>query len=72
MLEGWNLHVLYSQGKSVMEVYKQKENYRIRIIHLLNLQAVTHFGKKDRRISCWRTLDFWVWLQRNDKVRAKN
>ena len=60
MLEGWNLHVLYSQGKSVMEVYKRSEKItEFELIHLLNLQSGNSFWEKDgKRISCWRTFDF--------------
>ena len=47
MLEGWNLHVLYSQGKSVMEVYKRSEKItEFELIHLLNLQSGNSFWEK--------------------------
>ena len=75
MLEGWNLHVLYSQGKSVMEVYKRSEKItEFELIHLLNLQSGNSFWEKktEKELVAGELSTFGFDLQRNDKVlRAK-
>ena len=75
MLEGWNLHVLYSQGKSVMEVYKRSEKItEFELIHLLNLQSGNSFWEKkaDKELNKGNFSTFGFDMQRNDKaLRAK-
>ena len=75
MLEGWNLHVLYSQGKSVIEVYKRSETMtEFEFIHLLNLQSGNSFWEKEteKELNEGEFSTFGFDLQRNDKaLRAK-
>ena len=75
MLEGWNLHVLYVQGKSVMEVYRRSEIItEFEFIHLLNLQSGSSFWEKksDKELDENEFSTFGFDLQRNDKLlRAK-
>ena len=75
MLEGWNLHVLFVQGKSVMEVYRRSENItEFEFIHLLNLQSGNSFWEKksDKDLDENEFSTFGFELQRNDKLlRAK-
>ena len=75
MLEGWNLHVLYVQGKSVLEIYKRSEKItEFEFIHLLNLQSNGSFWEKksDKELEDNEYSTFGFELQRNDKMlRAK-
>ena len=75
MLEGWNLHVLFAQGKSVMEVYKRSEKItEFEFIHLLNLQSGNSFWEKktDKELNDGEYSTFGFDMQRNDKaLRAK-
>ena len=75
MLEGWNLHVLYVQGQSVMEVYRRSEIItEFEFIHLLNLQSGSSFWEKksDKELDENEFSTFGFDLQRNDKLlRAK-
>ena len=75
MLEGWNLHVLFAQGKSVLEVYKRSEKItEFEFIHLLNLQSGNSFWEKktDKELNDGEYSTFGFDMQRNDKaLRAK-
>ena len=70
MLEGWNLYVLFAQGKSVMEVYKRSEKItEFEFIHLLNLQSGNLWEKKtDKELNDGEYSTFGFDMQRNDKL----
>ena len=75
MLEGWNLHILFIQGKSAIEVYKRSEKItEFELIHLLNLQSGNSFWEKKSHndLETGKLSTFGFELERNDKIlRAK-
>jgi hypothetical protein len=75
MLEGWNLHILFIQGKSVLEIYKRSEKItEFELIHLLNLQSGNSFWEKKSHtdLDTGKFSAFGFELERNDKsLRAK-
>ena len=51
MLEGWNLHILFVQGKSVIELYKRSDRItEFEFIQLLNLQSGNSFWEKKAKM----------------------
>lgn len=75
MLEGWNLHILFVQGKSVIELYKRSDRItEFEFIHLLNLQSGNSFWEKksENDLEPGQFSTFGFDFQRNDQVlRAK-
>ena len=75
MLEGWNLHILFVQGKSVIELYKRSDRItEFEFIHLLNLQSGNSFWEKksENDLEPGQFSTFGFDFQRNDEVlRAK-
>lgn len=75
MLEGWNLHILFVQGKSVIELYKRSDRItEFELIHLLNLQSGNSFWEKksENDLEPGQFSTFGFELQRNDQLlRAK-
>ena len=75
MLEGWNLHILFVQGKSVIELYKRSDRItEFEFIHLLNLQSGNSFWEKksENDLEPGQFSAFGFDFQRNDQVlRAK-
>ena len=75
MLEGWNLHILFVQGKSVIELYKRSDRItEFEFIQLLNLQSGNSFWEKksENDLEPGQFSTFGFDFQRNDQVlRAK-
>ena len=75
MLEGWNLHILFVQGKSVIELYKRSDRItEFEFIQLLNLQSGNSFWEKksENDLEPGQFSTFGFDFQRNDEVlRAK-
>ena len=75
MLEGWNLHILFVRGKSVIELYKRSDRItEFEFIQLLNLQSGNSFWEKksENDLEPGQFSTFGFDFQRNDQVlRAK-
>ena len=57
MLEGWDLHVIYLDGVSVMEIYRRSKTItEFEFIYLLNFQAGGSYWKRLQTWNLWKTM----------------